>query len=123
MKEDWTEQLRRKLENYEVEPPPGLWEDICKQMGLEPEPASKKPAISRWWWAVAAVVLVLVGFFLMHNSSDSAQPLQANAVSQKRVPEQPSSEQSLVQEFSPQQPLKAIVLRHHAGTRRILCVL
>ena len=115
MKEDWTEQLRRKLENYEVEPPPGLWEDICKQMGLEPESASKKPVISRWWWAAAAAVLALVGFFVFYNPRNE-QPLQANAVSQKRVPEQPSSEQSLVQEFSPQQPLKAIVLRHHAGT-------
>ena len=115
MKEDWTEQLRRKLENYEVEPPPGLWEDICKQMGLEPEPASNKPVVSRWWWAAAAAVLALVGFFVFYNPRNE-QPLQANAVSQKRVPEQSSSEQSLVQEFSPQQPLKAIVLRHHADT-------
>ena len=104
MKEDWTEQLRRKLENYEVEPPPGLWEDICKQMGLEPEPASKKPAISRWRWAVAAVVLALVGFFLIYNSSDSEQPLQANAVSQKQVPEKPSSEQLSSELPSPELP-------------------
>ena len=104
MKEDWTEQLRRKLENYEVEPPPGLWEDICKQMGLEPEPASKKPAISRWWWAVAAVVLVLVGFFLIYNSSDGEQPLQANAVSQEQVPEKPSSEQQSSEQLSSEQP-------------------
>lgn len=104
MKEDWTEQLRRKLENYEVEPPPGLWEDICKQMGLEPEPASKKPAISRWRWAVAAVVLVLVGFFLIYNRSDSEQPLQANAVSQKQVSEKPSSEQPSSEQLSPELP-------------------
>ena len=104
MKEDWTEQLRRKLENYEVEPPPGLWEDICKQMGLEPEPASKKPAISRWRWAVAAVVLALVGFFLIYNSSNSEQPLQANAVSQKQVLEKPSSEQLSSKQPSSEQP-------------------
>ena len=122
MKEDWIEQLRRKLENYEVEPPPGLWEDICKQMGLEPEPASKKAAISRWWWAAAAAVLALVGFFVFY-SPRSEQPMQANAVSQKQEPEQPSSEQPsskqpsseqlLAQLSSSQQSPKAIILRHH----------
>ena len=117
MKEDWIEQLRRKLDNYEVEPPPGLWEDICKQMGLEPEPASKKALISRWWWAAAAVVLALVGFFVFNNPR-SEQPLQANAVSQKLAPEQlsgeePSSEQTLAQLSSSQQSPKAIIFHHH----------
>ena len=117
MKEDWIEQLRRKLDNYEVEPPPGLWEDICKQMGLEPEPASKKALISRWWWAAAAVVLALVGFFVFNNPR-SEQPLQANAVSQKQAPEQlsgeePSSEQTLAQLSSSQQSPKAIIFHHH----------
>ena len=117
MKEDWIEQLRRKLDNYEVEPPPGLWEDICKQMGLEPEPASKKVLISRWWWAAAAVVLALVGFFVFNNPR-SEQPLQANAVSQKQAPEQlsgeePSSEQTLAQLSSSQQSPKAIIFHHH----------
>ena len=124
MKEDWIEQLRRKLENYEVEPPPGLWEDICKQMSLEPEPASKKAAISRWWWAAAAAVLALVGFFVFY-SPRSEQPMQANAVSQKQEPEQPSSEQPsskqpsseqlLAQLSSSQQSPKAIILRHHTS--------
>ena len=117
MKEDWIEQLRRKLDNYEVEPPPGLWEDICKQMGLEPEPASKKVLISRWWWAAAAVVLALVGFFVFNNPR-SEQPLQANAVSQKQAPEQlsgeePSSEQTLAQLSSSHKSPKAIIFHHH----------
>ena len=117
MKEDWIEQLGRKLDNYEVEPPPGLWEDICKQMGLEPEPASKKVLISRWWWAAAAVVLALVGFFVFNNPR-SEQPLQANAVSQKQAPEQlsgeePSSEQTLAQLSSSHKSPKAIIFHHH----------
>ena len=41
MNDDWTERLRKRLENYEVEPPPELWESICERLGIEPEPAPK----------------------------------------------------------------------------------
>ena len=86
MKEDWTEQLRRKLENYEVEPPPGLWEDICKQMdkpfGLKP--FSRLTGTAQRWWAVAAAVVALVGCFVVYEMSDSEQPIEADAVPQQQ---------------------------------------
>ena len=63
MKEKWIEEMRQKLADHEVEPPAGLWEDICKEMGLSPEPVSKP---SKWrYWAAAAAVLALVGFFFL----------------------------------------------------------
>ena len=55
MKEDWTDQLRQKLEGFEMTPPEGLWEDICKEMGMPVEPASTSH--KRWYWAVAAAIL------------------------------------------------------------------
>ena len=95
MKEKWIDDMRRKLENYEMDPPPGLWDDICKQMGLSPEPV-RKPTTKRWYWATAAAVLALLGLFVFQNINDSEQPQQANAVSQQsvseQVPEQPASQ-------------------------------
>ena len=64
MKEDWTDQLRQKLEGFEMTPPEGLWEDICKEMGMPVEPASASH--KRWYWAVAAAILALVGFFAVY---------------------------------------------------------
>lgn len=117
MKEDWTEQLRRKLEGHEMPPPDGLWESISKQMdktfGLKP--LSRLMGTTQRWWAVAAIVLALVGFFTYYNSNDNEQPLQANAVPQQQVSEQlanqPSNEQSL-----PEQPsahYQTIAIIHH----------
>ena len=104
MKEDWAEKLRQKLEGHQKTPPPGLWEDICKEMGLEAEPVQRKPVIRRWYWVAAATVLALVGFFVFYNSNDVEQPQLADAVSQQPVsekltPEKPVSE-TLVSETS-----------------------
>ena len=58
MKENWTNNMKQKLEGHQMAPPAGLWEDISSEMGLQ-----KKPASKRWYWLAAAVVLALVGFF------------------------------------------------------------
>ena len=108
MNDDWTERLRKRLENYEVEPPPELWEAICEKMGIDPVRLEKKPAISRWWWAAAAAVLVLVGCFVIYEVSDSEQPLQAAAVSQQQTSLLPSSEPVLAKQ-SPSQQQEDIV--------------
>jgi len=78
MKEDWKEQLKRKLEGHEIPPPEGLWEGISEQMGLDAEPSSTKPVISKWWWTAAAAVLALVGFFAFYNMKNSERHLQVN---------------------------------------------
>jgi hypothetical protein len=97
MKEDWTEKLRQKLEGHRKSPPPGLWEGICEQMGLTPEPVQESHTIRRWYWAVAAAVLALVGFFIVYDSNDyeSSQPQQANVVSPKPASEAIISKQSV----------------------------
>ena len=118
MKEDWTEQLRRKLEGHEMPPPDGLWESISKQMdktfGLKP--LSRLTGTAQRWWAVAAIVLALVGFFTYYNSNDNEQPLQANAVPQQQVSEQsanqPSNEQSLPEQPSAHHQTIAIIHHH-----------
>ena len=68
MKEDWTDQIRQKLEGFEMTPPEGLWEGICKQMDMPAEPVS---ASHKWWyWAVAAAILALAGFFAVYHVDD-----------------------------------------------------
>ena len=74
MKEDWTDQLRKKLEGHEVTPPEGLWEDICKELGIEPEPESKPAANKRLYWAAAAAILALVGFFAVYHHHEDDSP-------------------------------------------------
>ena len=108
MSDKWEELLRKKLEDYEVEPPPGLWEGICEKMGIDPVTLEKKPAVSRWWWAVAAAVLALVGCFVVYEMSDSDQPLQADAVSQQQSSLLPSSE-PVQTEQSPSQQQEDVV--------------
>ncbi len=66
MKENWIDQMRRKLEGHEVAPPEGLWEDICKEMGLTPEPV-RKTAASKRWYRAAAALLALAGFFAYYH--------------------------------------------------------
>lgn len=68
MKEDWTDQIRQKLEGFEMTPPEGLWEGICKQMDMPAEPASASH--KRWYWAVAAAILALAGFFAVYHDDD-----------------------------------------------------
>lgn len=80
MKEDWTDQLRQKLEGFEMTPPEGLWEDICKEMGMPVEPASTSH--KRWYWAVAAAILALVGFFAVYLYEDHSEPTVLTARSE-----------------------------------------
>ena len=77
MKEDWTKQMKQKLEGHQMTPPAGLWEGISNQMGLEPAPAHKPAIMGRWYWAAAAVVLALVGFFVFYNFDEEQPKLEA----------------------------------------------
>jgi hypothetical protein len=80
MKEDWTDRIRQELEKFEMTPPEGLWEDICKQMDMPAEPVSASH--KRWYWAVAAAVLALVGFFAVYLYEDHSEPSVLTAKSE-----------------------------------------
>ena len=67
MKEDWIEQQRHKLEGHRKTPPTGLWEGICEQMGITPEPVRQSLTIRRWHWVVAAAVIALIGLFMVYQ--------------------------------------------------------
>lgn len=129
MKEDWAEQLRRKLEGHEMAPPDGLWERICERMeaegypmGLKPEPVRQKPAINKWWWAAAAAVLALVGCFVVYEMSDNEQPLQADAEVQQQPSLSPSSEPVLAQQPSTQQQENIVSPRSNSFISRALSI-
>lgn len=80
MKEDWTDQIRQKLEGFEMTPPEGLWEGICKQMDMPAEPASASH--KRWYWAVAAAILALAGFFAVYHDDDHSETTVVTAKSE-----------------------------------------
>lgn len=87
MKDDWTNQLRQKLEGHEMAPPAGLWEGISEQMGFSPAPVRPTAVIRRWYWfAAAAAVVALVGFFALYQHDPVEQPLHAEATQQETPP-------------------------------------
>jgi len=95
MKEDWTKQMKQKLEGHKMSPPTGLWEGISQEVGLGLEAATKISTKSfvRWYWAVAAVVVVLVGFFALYQFDDNEPKVVANNEN-KTVPSNPVEEES-----------------------------
>ena len=128
MNDDWAERLRKHLENYEVEPPPELWESICERLGIDPEPApepvpAKKPAqIKRWIWAVAAGVLALVGVFVAYQWGDDEVVAEAEKVS-KEVAKEPVlsqiQEKSVVEEGPSYQLLAVQTHKQNQGDRSL----
>lgn len=82
MKEDWTDQIRQKLEGFEMTPPEGLWEGISKQMDMPAEPASASH--KRWYWAVAAAILALAGFFAVYHGDDNREATVLTAESETK---------------------------------------
>ena len=136
MKEDWTEQMRKKLEHHEMEPPPGTWETICERLGIDPEPASesasipapkpvsaKKPAVmKRWYWAVAAVVLALTGVFVAYQWGDDEAVAEAEKVSNevsKKLVSSRIPEKAIVEEVPAYQMLAVQAQKQHQGDRSL----
>lgn len=128
MNDDWTERLRKHLENYEVEPPPELWESICERLGIDPEPApepvpAKKPAqIKRWIWAVAAGVLALVGVFVAYQWGDDEVVAEAEKVPNEVAKEPVLShiqEEPVVEEKPSYQMLAVQTHKQNQGDRSL----
>ena len=86
MKENWTTDMKQKLEGHKMAPPAGLWEGISSEMGIQKESALKTVAIMRWHW-VAAMLLALVGFFALYQfSQDESFPQVAQTSQEQEAP-------------------------------------
>ena len=129
MNDDWTERLRKHLENYEVEPPPELWESICERLGIDPEPApepvpAKKPAqIKRWIWAAAAGILALVGVFVAYQWGDEETVAEAEKVPNEVAKEPVLShiqEKAVVEEKCSYQILAVQTHKHNKGNSPLI---
>lgn len=79
MKEDWTKQMKQKLDGHQMPPPAGLWDNINSKMSLEPASMSvaQHTLIRRWYWAAAAIVIAIVGFFAFYDIDHNAPKLEA----------------------------------------------
>ena len=106
MKENWTTDMKHKLEGHKMAPPAGLWEGISSEMGLQENPVSKTVTIRLWHWIVAAMLLALVGFFTLYQfPQDESFPLVAQMPQEQETPmmkKESSDEQPLVLADSPQ---------------------
>ena len=110
MKENWTTDMKQKLEGHKMTPPAGLWEGISSEMGIQKELAPKTVAIKRWQW-VAAMFLALVGFFLVYQFSQDEPLPQVAHTSQKQ-------EAPTTKEANPEnQPLALADIPHRALTK------
>ena len=128
MNDDWAERLRKHLENYEVEPPPELWESICERLGIDPEPApepvpAKKPAqIKRWIWVTAAGILALVGVFVAYQWGDEETVAEAEKVPNEVAKEPVLShiqEEPVVEEKPSYQMLAVQTQKQNQGDRSL----
>lgn len=106
MKENWTTDMKHKLEGHKMAPPAGLWEGINSEMGLQENPVSKTVTIRLWHWIVAAMLLALVGFFTLYQfPQDESFPLVAQMPQEQETPmmkKESSDEQPLALADSPQ---------------------
>lgn len=86
MKEDWTKQMKQKLEGHQMTPPAGLWESISNEMQLQTESESapvsapaKTVSMRRWYWVAAAAILAIVGCFTVYQFDTKEPQLTANS--------------------------------------------
>ena len=84
MKENWTTNMKQKLEGHKMAPPAGLWEGISCEMGLQQKSASKTIAIKRWHWVAAAMALAFVGYFLVYQFKQNEPLPQVAYTAQKQ---------------------------------------
>ena len=69
-------------------PPEGLWEDVCKELGMTPFPVltpSTRSTKKRWYYIAAAVLLALAGFFAIYQFNNDIET-KALAVESKKIP-------------------------------------
>lgn len=87
--EDWTQQLRDKLADYEESVPDDLWAGIEARLNEEPVKQQSVRAIPLWGkWAVAASFVGLLlggGYLLWTNDSQNTPIADASVKTTKRI--------------------------------------
>ena len=86
MKTEWTEKLKNKLEGHRKTPPAGLWQDICNQMGLAPEPVHRPRFVGWWRWAAAACVVALLGLLAYLHKGEQESPSKPSVAAIRKTP-------------------------------------
>lgn len=114
MKEEWIEQLRQKMADYQEPAPEVLWEEIEKAVAANRQKAKR---IAIWPRRIAAAVLVMVaggaGYYLLNRQEPEISQQTASVVVEKRSPEAPTKK--FVE--SPQVKEKAIIVAQAEGTQ------
>lgn len=118
MKQDWTEQMRNKLEGHEQTPPARLWEAVSEQMGIAPAPTRRTVVLSGWRrWAVAAAVVALVGMVVLYKVNTVPTSPERKAVAEVKEAETETdipvriaetAEQSFIAQAEPIHPTQTV---------------
>ena len=79
MEEQWIDEVRQKLENHTVTPPPGLWKSISEALETDNIAPPAPPRRRLWrnislWTASAAAAAVLALFVVRNGSWPAAEP-------------------------------------------------
>jgi cytoskeletal protein RodZ len=89
--QDWTDELRQRLSDYEEPVPEGLWDDIEQRIQRRP----RLVVLRRWMAGAAAVALLLVGGWQLLSPSDGIESTAEEALlaqaEDMESPEPPSS--------------------------------
>ncbi len=73
--DNWTQQLRDKLDDYELPPPDDLWADIEAALPQSPDPARvRRISLRRWLVAASVVGLLFGGAYLWWSSRPAPTP-------------------------------------------------
>lgn len=103
MKEQWTQDLQKKMSNYEVPTiPKGLWEDIDSTIGEIPSKTAKKAALfPNWKKACAAILLLLLipTTLLFLNNKENEALVEDGSVGY--IPQQTAPISHITPTFSP----------------------
>lgn len=70
MQQDWTEQLRSRLDSYEEPVPERVWDETIRRS----RDKARQVALRRWVAGVAAAVLLLAGSFIVWQDGNKPQP-------------------------------------------------
>ena len=101
MENNWTDKMRKRMENYEEPAPEGLWDDIERVMKARNTPVTIQQVKHRSWQRIAAVAATLAIaitctlFLLIHtdNLTPRTPDSPATASVPRQQPEMPSLQQ------------------------------